>query len=157
MKDLKRMIASAAENLETFSHPRVSVALQNFDLVYVRVYNPSPDLGMDIIGKRLEDIVGDTPEAKRLTAIKRKVIRSGTPHHETTTLPLGRKLHTFDLNIEPTYDESGQIDGLMSANIDVTDLVQARKQLAAANARLVKLLGTAFDGEPSRQRTPAID
>src|ERR1700683_5363921 len=138
------MLTKAARNLETFSHPRVSVALENLDLRFIRVYNPSPDLGMDILGKRIEDVLGDSPESRRLTELKREVIRSGKPHSDTLTLMLGRKRHVFDSTIEPTYDETGRIDGVMSVNIDVTDLGQAREQLAAANVRLWKRFDRRF-------------
>ncbi len=151
MREVKRMLTRAAKNLETFSHPRVSVALEDLDLKYIHVSNPSPDLGMDILGKRLEDIVHDQPEVQRLTAVKRTVLATGRPYHETVSLPLnGHKARTFDLSIEPTYDDADNINGLMSVNIDITDLVQARQQLTAANARLVKLLDQALDAESGR-------
>lgn len=145
MKQLRDILARTAKNLEAFTHPRVSVAWQDVDLVYRRVHNPSPDLPDDIIGHKLEDVIGDTAEARRLTEAKRRILRTHKPFTSLTKLRLGKRDHVIDISIEPTYDEHGQVDGLISVNIDVTDLVEARLRLAEANERLMKLLDSALD------------
>ena len=153
MKQLQDMLEQTARNLEAFTHPRVSVAWEDRSLVYTRVHNPNPDLGMDILGKKLEDILTDKTEVKRLTAEKQRVL-SGKSFHRLEKLHLGGKVHMFDVSLEPTYDDSGAVDGLVSVSIDVTDLIAARQQLTEANARLVKLLGDALghDGSPRRRK-----
>ena len=60
-------------------------------------------------------------------------------------MKLGSKKHILDISIEPTYGDTGNIDGLMSITIDATDIMEAREQLHEANQRLVKLLGEALD------------
>jgi len=146
------MLAVTAKKLDAFKHPRVSVAWQDVDLVYRRVHNPSPDVPGNIIGKKLEDVIGDAQQAAQLTAVKREIIRTGTPFASITTVRLGKRDHVLDVSIEPTYDEQGEIDGLISVNIDVTDLMLARERLAEANARLVKLLDSALDTSPAPRR-----
>jgi len=148
MKELRDILLRTAKDLEEFTHPRVSIAWQDRDLVYRRVHNPSPDLGQDIVGKKLEDIIGDANQARELTNVKQRVLETGQPFHEVTTLILGGERHILDVSIEPTFNEVGEMDGLISVNIDVTDLVNAREQLAAANARLVKLLDAALGDGP---------
>jgi hypothetical protein len=151
MKKLSDILARTAENLEASAHPRVSVAWQNLDLVYTRVHNPSPDLGMDIIGKRLEDVLDNKTEARRLSEIKRQVISAGKPHAEEVQVTFGGRKRKFDTTIEPTLDDSGNVDGLISVNVDVTDLVEARQRLVEANERLTRLLADALDQSPVRR------
>lgn len=156
MKQLRKMLAQTVKNLDAFTHPRVSVAWQDVDLVYRRVHNPSPDLPGDIIGKKLEDVIADPASAERLTQVKRQILKTHEPYASIMTLRLGPNDHVLDVSIEPTYDSTGQVDGLISVNIDVTDLVAAREQLAEANSRLVKLLDNALDGNPEPRRRKTI-
>jgi hypothetical protein len=153
MKRLSIILAQTAEALEDVHYPRVSVAWQDKDLIYRRVYNPSPDLGMNILGKRLEDLMTNQAEAQRLTAIKQTVLTTGRPHHESIKIELGGKAHYYDLTVERTEDDSGQPDGLISVNIDVTDLIFAKHQLMKANERLTQMLEDTLDSTgPSTRR-----
>jgi transcriptional regulator with PAS, ATPase and Fis domain len=151
MKKLSDILAQTAESLKASAHPRVSVAWQDLDLVYTRVHNPSPDLGVDIIGKRLEDVIDSQEEARRLSEVKRHVIRTGQPYAEEIQVTFGGKKRSFDITIETTLDETGQVDGLISVNVDVTDLVEARRRLMEANTRLTRLLAEAMDNSVSRR------
>jgi len=148
LKKLSQLLAKTAKSLELFEHTRISIAWQDVDLVYRHAHNPSPDLGMDIVGKRLEDIIGDTEQARRLSAIKRTVLETGESYQERVEIPIGQRPHHYDLTIEPTYDANGAMDGLVSINIEITDLIEAKKQLAEANERLLRLLNETLDTQP---------
>jgi hypothetical protein len=145
MKQLAIMLAQTSEALGGVRYPRVSVAWQDLDLVYRRVYNPNPSLGTNIVGKRLDDIMTDKAELRRLTKIKQQVLKTGKPYYESLTIELGGKTHHYDLTIERTTDEQGRPDGLVSVNIDVSDLVKAKQQLAEANERLVQILADTLE------------
>jgi PAS fold len=154
VKRLKDMLSSTARTMDAFKHPRVNIAWQDLDFVYRKVHNPSPDIKGPIVGKKLEDLLEDKAQAAQLTAQKQQIVETGKPHNAQIKIVLGGKEHIFDLSIEPTYDEHGEIDGLISTTIDVTDLVMAREQIKEANGRLVKLLDQALRGEraPHRRR-----
>jgi hypothetical protein len=137
MRELHDLLAKTSKNLESFVHPRVSIAWQDLDLVYRKVHNPSSDIEETIVGKKLGDVLTDRKEVDRLTKIKNKVIQTGEPYVEIVEITLGGRTHFYDISIEPVYDELGEMDGLMSVNIDMTDLVEAREQLKLANARLM--------------------
>jgi hypothetical protein len=137
MRELQDLLTKTSKNLEALVHPRVSIAWQDLDLVYLKVHNPSSDIEESIVGKKLGDVLTDQPEVDRLTKIKNEVIRTGKPYVEIIQIKLGGRTHFYDISIEPTYDEIGDMDGLMSVNIDMTDLVEAREQLKLANARLM--------------------
>jgi PAS domain-containing protein len=152
LKKLTRMLARTAQDLEAIAHPRVSVAWQDLNLVYRRVYNPSPDISTNILGKRLEDVIDDKAKAEQLNSVKREVIRSRRPYHETVKVGFGGRPHYYDLTVEPTYNEQGVMDGLISVNIDVTDLMEAKQHLAEANERLLSLLENTLDQQPGVRR-----
>lgn len=154
MKKLQDMLNQTSKSLDSFTHPRVSVAWQDRNLVFQRVYNPSADLPTDVVGKKIEDFYDDKSHASEMSNIKRQVMESGQPFQDVITVKLGGKKHIFDISIEPTLSDDGNIDGLMSITIDVTDLMEAREQLHEANQRLVKLLGEALDDSPGSRRTP---
>lgn len=144
MRELKDILTRTASNLDAFSHPRVSIAWQDTDMVYRRVHNQSDDIGHSIIGRKLDDIMADKAELKRLTEEKLGVLRTGKAVHTFTTIELGGNKHVFDTSLEATYNEAGEIDGLVSISIDITDIELARKELAEANKRLMKLLDNAL-------------
>jgi hypothetical protein len=146
------MLTQTSKSLDSFTHPRVSVAWQDRELVFRRVYSPIADLPVDVVGKKVEDFYDDKSHAHKMSGIKRQVIESGRPYQDVITVKLGGKKHIFDISIEPTHD-GGSIDGLMTITIDVTDLMEAREQLNEANQRLVKLLGEALDDSPGSRRT----
>lgn len=153
LKKLRDILDRTAKSLESFTHPRVSIAWQDLDLVFQRVYNPSADLTMDIVGRRVEDFIEDKSRARELSALKRQIIETGEPYQEVTTVVLGGKKHIFDMSIEPTYDERGKMDGLITITIDVTDLEEAKERLGEANRRLVKLLDEALGDGPAVSRS----
>lgn len=148
LKHLRKMLHQTAKNLESFTHPRASVAWQDLDLVFRKVYNPSPDLPMDIVGKKVEDFIEDKDRARELNGLKQQIIETATPHHEVIHVTLGGRDHMYDISIEPTYDEQGEMDGLITITIDLTDLMTARRELDEANNRLVKLLSETLDDGP---------
>jgi hypothetical protein len=146
------MLTSTARRLDAFKHPRVSVAWQDLDLVYRKVFNQSSDITVNLVGKRLADVLDDPDEVRRLEAAKLKILKTGKPHHETFSTTIAGNRHIFDVSIEPTYDAGGKLDGLISISIEITDLVSAREQLKEANNRLMKLLDQTL-ASPN-QRTP---
>jgi DNA-binding protein YbaB len=151
VKKLKDILNKTAESLDAFTHPRVSIAWQDRDLVFRKVHNPSPDLEGSIIGKTIEDVVKDQPQAKKLSARKRKILETGEPWHDVVQVTLGGNKHFFDVSIEPSYNEDGVLEGLVDISIDVTDLVTAREQLKEANVRLIKLLDDAMHSSPHQK------
>jgi two-component system, sensor histidine kinase len=151
MRQLRDLLSITAERLDAFTHPRVSIAWQDLDLVYRRVHNPSDDIQGSVVGHRLEDPLEDKEQAAMLTASKRKILETGEPYHEIQPIVLGGQRHVFDVMIEPTYDENGQQDGLISINIDITDLALARERLKEANVRLIKLLDQALKSESGQR------
>ena len=152
MKRISELLESTAEHLQALNHPRVSIAWEDLDLVFRRVFNPNPDLGGDIVGKKLVDILDNPKEARRLTKIKQKVLDTRKEHHEHVVVEFGGSAHTYDMTLQPTFDADGQLDGLMSVNIDLTDLIEAQERLKAANERLLGYLSQTLETTQQERR-----
>jgi PAS domain S-box-containing protein len=112
------------------SHTPDHILVQDRDLRYSFVVNPQ--LGLteaDIIGKTDRDILGKE-DAEKLTAIKRQVLERGEPVQLETSLPnLKGGPEYFEGAYIPTFDESGQTDGLIGYFRNVTDRKRAELEL----------------------------
>ena len=107
----------------------VVVANQDRNLVYTWAHNPRllPPLE-DLIGKTHEDLF--PPEtALRLTEIKRRVLETGKGTREAVEFATPGKKYTFDVTVEPLRDAGGQITGVTTAAVDVTELREKTDQL----------------------------
>jgi PAS domain S-box-containing protein len=114
-----------------FADERLKIALQNSptvvfnqdtDLRYTWIYNPPPGLSIEQIVGKLDAEIFSLEDAQRLTAIKRSVLITGKGKREETFLSIAGEIHYYDLTVEPLRNESGEIVGITSAAIDITEL-----------------------------------
>jgi len=93
---------------------------QDSDLRYTWIYNATfgrrPEA---VVGKRDEDLF-DAEDARRLGEIKRQVLESSRGARHTATLKVDGAQHVYDLYIEPTKDQAGNVVGLTGVHTDVT-------------------------------------
>jgi PAS domain S-box-containing protein len=106
------------------------IIVQDHDLRYRLVVNPQ--LGLteaDMLGKTDWDILGKK-EAENLIAIKRKVLDTGEPFHLKTSLQNSQGASEyFDGSFIPKFDPTGKPDGLIGYFRNVTERVQAEREL----------------------------
>ncbi len=116
--------------------PDVVVFRQDRALRYTSVTNPS--LGTfteEIIGRTDEELMGRTAAA-RLTAAKRRVLRTGRGERLEVDLERGDRSGSFDLLIEPDRDAAGRLIGIVCGALDVSARRLAQRELEQANQRL---------------------
>jgi two-component system cell cycle sensor histidine kinase/response regulator CckA len=96
--------------------------MQDKELRYTWVYNPTPDLSPDmLIGKRDADLL-DPESAARLDEIKGRVLRSGQGMREQVWLvTAGGQRRCYDLTVEPLRSGDGNITGITCAALDITE------------------------------------
>jgi len=107
----------------------VVVANQDRNLVYTWGHNPRvlPSVE-DWIGKTHEDLF--PPEtALRLTQIKRSVLETGTGAREAVEFVTPGRKRSFDVSVEPLRDEGGEVVGVTTTAVDVTELREKSDQL----------------------------
>jgi len=108
---------------------QVTVYTQDRGLRYTSITNP-------ILGRQIEDILGRTdgdifPEESRaaIVDLKNEVLTSGQAKTAEVAINEGAGLRWHDLHVEPLRNELGDIVGLASASVDVTERKEGEAHL----------------------------
>lgn len=100
----------------------IVVFCQDLDLRYTWICNPAFDFDPnDVIGKTDTELFQRTSDASITEAIKRKVIETGIGIREEVNVLGDGNEHWFELIVEPSYDLSGEIDGVTCVTVDITN------------------------------------
>lgn len=115
-------------------YSKVSLFSQDRDLRHLWIYCPRTDLHPERMIGRTDDELFLAEEAARLSAIKRSVMESGTGTRCELEVTFGCTRRVLDLSVEPMYDETGAVAGIICAAIDMTESVEIREALSRAHA-----------------------
>jgi two-component sensor histidine kinase len=99
---------------------RVHVSSQDRDLRYTWVYHPQGDIPeAQLVGRSDEELLS-VAERDAVVALKRRVLKSGTPEDCEVSFvsPHGRTL--FALHVDPMRGADGTIEGVLSAAVDIS-------------------------------------
>jgi hypothetical protein len=134
---------SSEHMARALSRSRVIITCQDLDLRYVWVFNP--DVGYeDTVGKRMEEFA-DPRQVAAMAPMKRAVLTTARPLRRTVTMEIAGKRRTFDMTVTPTT-EQGELVGLTTIAVELTDLLAAQEELHQAHARLLGMLGDRMIG-----------
>lgn len=131
------------DNLRT-SEERFRVAFENsnisiFTLDRERRINWTYDLGYnpvaDVIGKYYFDVMPPVDLEESLRVVD-AVIQNGETRHIEARFTVGGQIQTFLINLEPTRDRDGKINGLLGAAIDISDMRRLETQNAEHRAQI---------------------
>jgi PAS domain S-box-containing protein len=121
----------------------VSVAAQDRELRFTWAYNQRTVQPAEVIGKTdVELFPPDT--ASRLTALKRRVLETGTELVEQMWVVSGNHHLYLSVYIEPIRNEAGEITGIGIATVDLTERKRAEEALRASEEKFA----TAFHLSP---------
>jgi two-component system CheB/CheR fusion protein len=131
----EQTVASLREGEERFrvtlAHFPIIAFMQDKDLRYTWIYNPTPNLWPEMaVGKRDADLFSPG-DAARLDEIKRRAIDSGLGAREEVPVTRDGQARLYDLIVEPLRDAAGNIVGVTSAALDITER-QTTKQSSHA-------------------------
>ncbi len=120
----------ANNRLETALHAsQVALSHQDKDLRYTWAHNPGLGYSsQDLLGKRAREVLQRGEDAVNVDAIKRKVLETGTATRTEIKLWQDGQFRYYDLVVQPDRNPNGEIIGVNSAAIDITD----RKRIEAA-------------------------
>jgi PAS domain-containing protein len=105
----------------------VTVYEQDHELKYKWLY-PSEPYPADYIGKTDEDLAPGS-HGEKLTELKRSVLESGRPLRAEVSASVGGQEVWFDLLIEPRFDPSGKVIGVVGTALDISTRKRAEQQL----------------------------
>ena len=130
LKAAEQALRESEERFRTaLKNSPVIVFNQDRELRYTWIYNPQPGFKPEtILGKTDADLLA-AEEAARLTEIKRRVLETGVPAREEVRTTIGGQVFFYDLTTEPLLDASGDIVGVSSVSVDVTERQSATKAL----------------------------
>lgn len=116
------------------------------NLRYTWAYNPQPDFRGDrLLGKRDDELASD-PSFDRLFQAKSRVLESGVGTRDEFTFPLSSGERTFDITIEPLRDIGGDVVGLTTAALDITERRKVEEQVRRSEQRLRRMMETSQVG-----------
>jgi signal transduction histidine kinase len=114
----------------------ITLACQDLELRYTWIYNNALKFRIaDAIGKRDTDLFERAADSDALEALKRDVMRSGRSiRQEVRVLSQGIERH-FDLLVDPLISNSGQVEGVRWAGIDISERKRAETALRESEQR----------------------
>jgi PAS domain-containing protein len=140
MKQVEKLLAESERHMKDgLARSRVVITTQDRDLRYTWLFNADTRFE-SAVGKLMSEFA--KPE-QYLPAdrIKRRVLETGQVEQAILKLPDHRgHQRTYDMTVTPTLSE-GEVIGLTTVTVDLTDLLSAQEELHQANARLLGLLG----------------
>lgn len=140
----------------------ITVFNQDHDLRYTWIYNPQLCWQHDVLGKTDEEILGKK-KAAGLTALKSRVLQSGTAIREEVAIPVNGHSYAFDMTVEPLFDKERAIVGITGACMDIARLrerldrlQEARDQMAREKAYLETQIQAELGFEDVIGQSPAL-
>jgi len=150
----ERKLAEEALKIALQNSPTV-VFNQDTDLRYTWIYNPAPGHSIDEILGKLDAEIFSLEDAKRLTAIKRRVLTTGVGTRSEIFLTLSSEIRYYDLTVEPLRNQTGEIVGLTSAAIDITELRVREMKLRAIFENALDAIAIMDDNATYLEANPA--
>jgi len=109
----------------------------------------APRIGLQpeaFVGQRASDLL-EPESARLLEGAKQAVLDSGQALRQLFHIrPKGRAGGSFDVYMAPRHGPDGQVNGVISVSIDVTELERTRQALVDSEARYRLLSEASFDG-----------
>lgn len=132
-RDLQREVAHLRRALADSS---LVAARVDRDLRYTWIYNPHPDFDpTGVIGRR-DDELAENDGVRVLMDLKRDVLDRGEVVRRNIAFPVSDGHRTYDVRGEPLRDADGEVVGLTTVSLDITDRIAAEQALHHANQEL---------------------
>jgi diguanylate cyclase (GGDEF)-like protein/PAS domain S-box-containing protein len=124
----------------------VNVSAQDLGLRYTWEFNPQPEQSAhDVVGKTDYDILPRV-SADRAVLLKRRAIAEARAVRDEIPVLIGGRTLYYEFSIDPVRDASGDVVGITSVVLDITERKLAEKALQKSNERLVQAQAVAHVG-----------
>ena len=120
-----------------------AVFFQDRDLRFVEVIKaPFPFSAEEMLGRTISDLF-PPDEARRLTEMKQPLLETGERFHGEVCASHAGEKHWYDVTIQPTRDERGEIAGIWSYTSNITQDKLTQETLRESEERFRLLADTA--------------
>ena len=141
----EKLIESEERFRIALNNSPIVVFNQDRDLRYSWIHNPGMGFSPEaILGKTDAELLS-AEDAAVLTAIKQRVLKTGTSAREEIKATSNEQAFFYDLTVEPLRDVNGTIIGVTCVSVDITKRKQAEEALRQSQNNFAK----AFDINPT--------
>jgi PAS domain S-box-containing protein len=132
-KNEAALAASEARFRVALKNAPITVCTVDRSLRYTWIYGlPEGFKNREFLGKTADEVFG--PETARpLTEFKRQALSAGETRKATIKMTLEKAEQTFNVVAEPMRNEHGEVDGLLTAIMDVSEIATAKARAETAN------------------------
>jgi PAS domain S-box-containing protein len=123
---------------------RLAVFSQDRELRYTWIHNPA--LGRtaeEVIGRRDSELFERPQDAAVVEGLKRRVLATAEPARAEVTIHHAGVPRQFELNIAPQVDDRGEVEGVICAAVETTELRAAQAEVASQISELQSIYDTA--------------
>lgn len=126
--DLSTRLAQTVQRLDlALKSSEVLVFVQDVELRYVWANTADTPYG-PLVGRSDEELLQE-PERATLLAYKRRALASGEPQYCEAEVGQKENRRWWDLHIEPTFTEAGEVAGITCAAVDITERKHNERQM----------------------------
>ncbi len=105
----------------------IILARTDLDLRYTWVHDPHPDFDPDAVIGRRDDEILPSDQARGISALKQRALDTGRLQRGKIEIQLSDGLRHWEMSARPLWDERGEMVGLTTAALDVTERQRAEE------------------------------
>ncbi|MGE5431232.1 MAG: PAS domain S-box protein [Syntrophomonadaceae bacterium] len=143
VQKLRRMERKLKEKEEqivlTVQHSPVLILKQDMDLHYIWNNNSFLGYTSDELRGKTDNELLPPEDGLVLTAIKKQVIESSLKTRKIVRTKANGRDYYYDIGIEPDFDEHGNIKGVVSTALDITEKKSVERDFLRAKSLLEKM------------------
>lgn len=132
--------------LLALKHSPVVFARVDTDLRYEWIVNPHTDFEAGGVKGKRDDELADDLGAQTLLALKRRALEENKQLREQITFDVSEGPLTYDITATPLRDAAGQVIGLITASLDITEKQATESALQSSEMKLRMALKASRSG-----------
>jgi PAS domain S-box-containing protein len=123
-------VASAYHRFElALENSQISVFEQNHDLRYTFVHNPPVGMTAEEFLDRTDEEVFPAAELRRLGPAKQRILQTKVREGLELELTIAGETRFYDIRLEPRVDSDGEVTGIISTAVDLTERQRNEKHM----------------------------